>query len=117
MRQLEISEKTFRRLVELKNHWSFQHRKVTNKTVLDLIEKSKMDIYGYNSSTPLKDMERIANSKTKDELQIEMEKYANVIKELLKSGYDFEPEYTIDDHIKKMIYVIDESEDILTPMF
>ncbi|MFQ5975200.1 MAG: hypothetical protein ACE5J5_02645 [Candidatus Hydrothermarchaeales archaeon] len=117
MRQIEMSEETFRKLIELKNHWTFQHRKVTNKDVINSIEKAKMDIYGYNSTTPLKDLEKIANSKTKEELQAEMERFAGFLKELLTSGYDFEPEYTIDEHIKKMIGVINEGEDILTPIF
>ena len=117
MRQIEISEETFRRLIELKNHWSFQHRKVTNVDVLDLIEKAKMDIYGYNRSTSLEEMKRIANSKTKEELQDEMERYAVFLRELLTSGYDFEPGYSIEEHIRKMIEVIDEGEEILTPTF
>jgi GTP cyclohydrolase I len=117
MRQIPVAEDTFRKLIELKNHWSFQYRKVTNKEVLKILDKIKMEIYGYDSSTPSTEIERISNSKTREQLEREMERFAKAYKELLVSGYDFEPNYTLDEHIKKMIEVITESEEIQTPIY
>ncbi|MEE8167953.1 MAG: hypothetical protein V3T58_03665 [Candidatus Hydrothermarchaeales archaeon] len=117
MTQIQLSEDTFKKLVELKNHWSFHHRRVTNTEVIKLIEEFKMRVFGYNSSTPVEEIERIANSKTRDQLEEEADRFAKGIAELLKSGHDFEPEYTIDEHIKKMLEVINDSEDVASPVF
>jgi predicted CopG family antitoxin len=112
MRQINISEENFRKLIELKNHWSFQHRRVTNPKVVQILEELKLKIFGYNSSMSDAQIDEIACKKTKEQLQEEAERFSNVYRDLLVSGYDFEPEYTIDDHIKKMLEVIDQDGDI-----
>ncbi len=108
MRQIQVSEETFRKLIELKNHWSFQHRKVTNPKVIKILEELKLKIFGYNSSMSDAQIEEIARKKSKAQLQEESERFSNVYRDLLVSGYDFEPEYTIDEHIKKMLDVINQ---------
>lgn len=108
MRQIQVSEETFRKLIELKNHWSFQHRKVTNPKVIKILEELKLKIFGYNSSMSDAQIEEIARKKSKAQLQEESERFSNVYRDLLASGYDFEPEYTIDEHIKKMLDVINQ---------
>lgn len=112
LRQIQLSEESFRRLIELKNHWSFQHRKVTNPKVIKILEELKLKIFGYNSSTPHAQIDEIARRKSRDQLEEESERFSNVYRELLVSGYDFEPEYTIDEHIKKMLDVINQGGDI-----
>jgi len=108
MRQISVSENTFRKLIELKNHWSFQHRTVTNKDVLQELDRIKMEIYGYDSKTPVEKIEEISNKKTKEKLIEEMDAFSKAYNKLLVSGYDFEPGYTIDEHIKTMIKAIEE---------
>ncbi|MEE9564727.1 MAG: hypothetical protein V3V63_03355 [Candidatus Hydrothermarchaeaceae archaeon] len=108
MRQIQVSEETFRKLIELKNHWSFQHRKITNPKVIKVLEELKLKIFGYNSSMSDAQIEEIARKKSKAQLQEESERFSNVYRDLLVSGYDFEPEYTIDEHIKKMLDVINQ---------
>ncbi len=108
MRQIQVSEETFRKLIELKNHWSFQHRKITNPKVIKVLEELKLKIFGYNSSMSDAQIEEIARKKSKAQLQEESERFSNVYRDLLVSGYDFEPEYTIDEHIKRMLDVINQ---------
>jgi len=108
LRQIQVSEETFRKLIELKNHWSFQHRKVTNPKVIKILEELKLKIFGYNSSMSDAQIEEIARKKSKAQLQEESERFSNVYRDLLVSGYDFEPEYTIDEHIKRMLDVINQ---------
>jgi len=108
LRQIQISEENFRKLIELKNHWSFQHRRVTNPKVIKILEELKLKIFGYNSSMSDAQIEEIARKKNKAQLQEESERFSNVYRDLLRSGYDFEPEYTIDKHIKKMLDVINQ---------
>ena len=108
MRQIQVSEETFRKLIELKNHWSFQHRKITNPKVIKILEELKLKIFGYNSSMSDAQIEEIARKKSKAQLQEESERFSNVYRDLLVSGYDFEPEYTIDEHIKRMLDVINQ---------
>jgi predicted CopG family antitoxin len=113
MRQINISEENFRKLIELKNHWSFQHRRVTNPKVIQVLEELKLKIFGYNSSMSDAQIDEIARKKTKEQLLEEAERFSNVYKDLLVSGYDFEPEYTIDEHIRKMLEIVDQGGDIL----
>jgi hypothetical protein len=114
-RVIELDETTFRRLVKLKNHWSFQYRKVTNPRVKEIIEKLKLEIFGYNSSTPASEVERIIASKSREQLEQESERFARAIEKLLISGYDFEPEYSFAEHIAKMIEVLEDSD--VAPVF
>jgi hypothetical protein len=116
MRQVQLSEGTFRKLVELKNHWSFQHRRVTNPEVLKILDKLKKEIFGYGSSASAEEIERISKQKSRDQLETEMERFSRAVNKLLVSGYDFEPQYTFDEHIKKMIEVLEESE-VASPLF
>ncbi|MFQ6135560.1 MAG: hypothetical protein ACE5PM_00055 [Candidatus Hydrothermarchaeales archaeon] len=117
LRQIQLSEETFRELVKLKNHWSFQYRRVTNPEVLKAIDKLKKEIFGYGNSASVEELERISKQKSRDQLEAEMERFSRALNELLVSGHDFEPEYTIDAHIKNMLKVIDEGADVLTPIF
>jgi hypothetical protein len=103
--------------MELKNHWSYTYRRVTNPEVVKMIEEFKLRVFGYNSYSSLEDIERIAKSKSRDQLEKENERFANGMRELLKSGHDFEPEYTLDKHIQKMIEVIEQGEEIPPPTF
>lgn len=112
MRQIQISEQTFRKLIELKNHWSFQHRRVTNPKVIKILEELKLKIFGYNSLMSDAQIEEITHKKSRNQLEEESERFSNVYRDLLVSGYDFEPEYTIDEHIRKMLEVIDQGGDI-----
>ncbi len=115
MTQLELSDEAFRHLLALKNHWSLHHRRITNPEISRLIEEFKLRVFGYNSSTPAEEMERIAKSKSKAQLQQEAERFAKGLGELARSGKDFEPEYTLEQHIKKMIEVINEND--IAPLF
>ncbi len=110
MREIQLSEDTFRKLVILKNHWTFHHGRVTNPEVTRRLEEAKLKIFGYNSSTPVEEMEKIANSKSRDQLEGEAEEFAEAVKTLLSSGLDFDPRYTLEDHVKKMIDVINEGD-------
>ncbi len=103
MRQIQLSEETFRKLVKLKNHWSFQNNRVTNPKVLKVLDELKLKIFGYDSSAPPEEIERISNKKSREQLEDEMEQFSRVLNDLLVSGYDFDPGYTLDEHIKKMI--------------
>ncbi|NOZ76466.1 MAG: hypothetical protein GXO65_02060 [Euryarchaeota archaeon] len=117
MRQIEVSEETFRRLVRLKNHWSFQYGRVTNPEVLRMLDGLKRDIFGYDSSASPEEVERISNRKSRDQLEAEMERFSRAVNELLTSGYDFDPGYTMDEHIRKMLQVLEDSEDVAVPLF
>jgi predicted CopG family antitoxin len=108
MRQIQLSEETFRKLVKLKNHWSFQNNRVTNPKVLKVLDELKSKIFGYDSSASAEEIERISNQKTRDQLEDEMERFSRVLDDLLVSGYDFDPSYTFDEHIQKMIESLEE---------
>ena len=108
MRQIQLSEETFRKLVKLKNHYSFQNNRVTNPKVLKVLDELKSKIFGYDRSAPPEEIERISNKKSRDQLEDEMEQFSRVLDDLLVSGYDFDPGYTIDEHIKKMIDAFEE---------
>ena len=92
MKNIEISDATQRRLMSLKNHWSFQHRKITNPKVIKILEELKLKIFGYNSSMSDAQIEEIARKKSKAQLQEESERFSNVYRDLLVSGYDFAQE-------------------------
>ena len=108
MRQIQLSEETFRKLVKLKNHWSFQNNRVTNPKVLKVLDELKSKIFGHDSSASPEEIERISNKKSRDQLEDEMERFSRVLNDLLASGYDFDPSYTLDEHIKKMIETFEE---------
>jgi cob(I)alamin adenosyltransferase len=109
MRQIPLSEETFRSLVRLKNHWSLHHRKVTNPEVLRILEELKREIFGYGASASEEEIERISRQKSRDRLEGEMDRFSRALGELLVSGHDFEPQYTFDQHIRTMIRVIEEN--------
>jgi hypothetical protein len=117
MTQIELSMETFRELVRLKNHWSYHFRHVTNPEVQKAIDEKKLDIFGYDTHTPHPEIERISNTKSRDQLEAEMEAFARVLTELLVSGYDFEPGFSFDELIQKMVEIIEDGEDIAAPMF
>lgn len=110
MRQVQLSEENFRKLIELKNHWSFQRRRVTNPEVLRVLDKLKRETFGYGSAASAEEIERISRQKTRDQLEAEMERFSRALNKLLVSGYDFEPEYTLDMHVKKMLDAINRGE-------
>jgi predicted CopG family antitoxin len=117
MKDIQVSEKTFRRLLALKNRWSFNYRKVTNEDVIEKLEALKMEIFGYGSDTSPEEIEKICNKKTRDQLEEESERFQRALRTLLNSGHDFEPEYTLDLHLRKMIELIEEGDEIGTPIF
>jgi hypothetical protein len=108
MRSVQVSEDTFRKLVKLKNHWSFQNNRITNPQVLKVLDELKGKIFGYDSNAPAEEIERISNKKSRDQLEDEMEQFSRVLDDLLVSGYDFDPGYTLDEHIRKMIDEVEE---------
>ncbi len=112
MRQIMVSESTFRKLIELKNHWSFQQGRVTNPEVLRILNKVKKEIFGYTDSTPPREIEEICKKKSREQLEMERERFTEAYQKLLVSGYDFEPEYTLDEHIRRMLELIDEEKEI-----
>ncbi len=109
MREIQVSDKTFKEFVMLKNHWSFQHRDVTNPDVLKALDKLKKEIFGYDSNTPTEEMEEISLKKSRDQLEDERDRFNTALNELLVSGYDFEPGYTFEEHFKKMIEAINDN--------
>ncbi|MEE8401835.1 MAG: hypothetical protein V3R86_06750 [Candidatus Hydrothermarchaeaceae archaeon] len=108
MREIQLSEENFRRLIKHKNHWSFQNGQVTNPKVQKVLGELKSKVFGYGAAASNEEIERISHQKSRDQLEDEMERFSRVLDGLLVSGYDFDPSYTIDDHIKKMIESIDE---------
>ena len=108
MRSISLSEETFRALVILKNNWSFQRNRVTNKDVLKALEETKRGIYGYDSTTPPKEVEEFFRKRSREENERDGERFAKAYREILASGYDFEPEFTVDQCIKEMLGVIDQ---------
>jgi hypothetical protein len=117
IKDIQCSEETFRRLLTLKNHWSFTHRKVTNNEVLDKLKALKIEIFGYDSRASLETIERISYEKTRDQLEEESERFQRGYRILLETGLDFEPEYSLDQHLRKMVELIDESDEIGVPIF
>lgn len=117
MRDIQISEETYGNLLILKNQWSLNYRKITNKEVLEKIDGLKQEVFGYSSEGTPNEIEAACKGKTRDELEEESEKFQRALRALLNSGQDFEPEYTLDMHIKKMIELIEESDEIGVPLF
>jgi hypothetical protein len=117
MHKIEITEETHEKLLTLKNHWSGSYREITNKAVLKKIESLKEEIFGYKRAATAEEIHRISTSKTRSQLEAESERFQNEFNRILKSGLDFEPEYTMNEHLKKMAELIDESAEIGTPMF
>ena len=108
MRSISLSEETFRALVILKNNWSFQRNRVTNREVVKVLEETKRSVYGYDSTTPPKEVEALFKKRSREENERDMERFARAYRELLASGYDFEPEFTVDQCIKEMLGVINQ---------
>lgn len=117
MHKIEISEETHQKLLTLKNHWSTAYRKITNKAVLEKIESLKEEIFGYDNAATAEEIQRISTSKSRSQLESESERFQNEFNKILKSGLDFEPEYAMNEHLKKMAELIDESTEIGTPLF
>jgi hypothetical protein len=117
IKDIQCSEETLRRLLTLKNHWSFSHRKVTNDEVLEKLKALKNEIFGYEAGASPETIERISNEKTRDQLEEESERFQRGYRILLESGLDFEAEYTLDQHLRKMAELIDESDEIGAPIF
>lgn len=109
MKQLSVPEELYKKLLTLKNHYTFTSRKITNSEALAKLEEAKKRIFGYNNKSPKEEIEKIIKTKTRAELEEESEKFAKFYKELISSGIDFEPEYRIEEHLKKIIEMI-ESE-------
>jgi len=111
MKQLSISDELYNKILALKNHCSATCRKITNKQVVEKIEEAKKQIFGYGSKTPKEEIEKIAKTKTRDELEQENEKFAEFYKKLIAAGIDFEPEYKIEEHLKRMIETAENPEE------
>ncbi len=117
MHKIEITEETHEKLLTLKNHWSLTYRKITNKVVLEKIDSLKEEIFGYSAATKPEQIVRISASKTRSQLEAESDRFQNEFNKILKSGLDFEPEYTMNEHLKKMAELFDESTEIGMPLF
>ncbi len=117
MLKIEITEETHQKLLTLKNHWSTAYRNITNNAVLEKIEVLKEEIFGYKSAATGEEIQRISTSKTRSQLESESERFQIEFNKILQSGLDFEPEYTMNEHLKKMAELMDESTEIGTPMF
>jgi len=105
MKQLSISDELYLKLLSLKNHHTFTCRKITNSKALAKIEEAKKRIFGYNSKSSKEEIEKTAKTKTRAELEKENEKFSEFYRELLNSKIDFEPEYKIEEHLKKLIEI------------
>jgi hypothetical protein len=117
MREIKVSKETYKKLIMIKNHWSFKYRKITNKKVLEILESLKKDIFGYDSTANLEKINEISMSKTRNQLEEESDRFQRELMKLLESGIDFEPEYTLDSHISKIIELIENNEEIGSPIF
>ncbi len=117
MIEITITDETHRRLLSLKNHWSFTHRKVTNKTILSKLNECKKEIFGYPENASAKDIEEASHAKTREQLEKESDLFQHALKALIESGIDFEPEYTFDEHLRKMAELIEEASDTALPIF
>lgn len=117
MKEITISEETYRQLLALKNYWSFSYRNVTNQEIIDKLEACKKEIFGYESEPTLEEIESASKGKTRKKLEEESERFQRALKILLESEVDVEPEYTMDEHLRKMRELIDNSEDVGTPLF
>jgi len=117
MPAVDVSEETFKKLLELKNHWSLNFRKVTNREALQRMDAARRAIYGYDSSTPVEKVEELFRRRTKEENERDMERFSAEMNRLASSGLDLEPGYTMDEHLAKMLQLVSESEDISAPLF
>jgi hypothetical protein len=117
MPKIEITEETHEKLLTLKNHWSLTYRKITNKVVLEKIDSLKEEIFGYGPATKPEEIQRISASKSRSQLESESGRFQIEFNKILKSGLDFEPEYTMNEHLQKMAELIDDSAEIGTPLF
>jgi hypothetical protein len=104
-------------LLALKNHWSLNYRKVSNKSVLEKLSTLKRETFGFDSTAPVEEIERMSMKKTRDQLEKESERFQRGCGELLRLGIDFEPEYTFEQHIRKMVELIEDNEEIGAPIF
>jgi len=108
MRELRISEETYQQLLALKNQWSLLYREVTNKEVVEKIDALKREVFGYGSKASPEVIERISSRKSRRELEAESERFQKALRKLICSGMDFEPEYTMEEHIRRMLSLIEE---------
>ena len=117
MPTIEITKETLQTLLNLKNHWTVTYRQITNQTALDQIETIKEEIFGYKRTAIAEEILQISNLKSRTQLEFESEKFQKEIQKLITSGLDLEAEYTMNEHLKKMAELIDESAEIGTPIF
>ena len=112
MPTIEITKETHQKLMNLKNHWTITYRHITNQTALEQIEKLKEEIFGYTSTTPPEQIRQISNQKNRSQIEAESEKFQRELQKIARSGIDLEPGYTMNQHLKKMAELIDESTEI-----
>ncbi len=117
MPTIEITKETQQKLMNLKNHWTTTYRQITNQTALDQIETIKEKTFGYKRTATAEEIQQISNKKTRRQLEFESEKFQKEIQKLIRAGIDLEAEYTMNEHLKKMAELMDESTEIGTPMF
>lgn len=117
MMEISITNETHRRLLSLKNHWSFTQRKVTNKIVLTKLNECKRDIFGYDENASIQEIEEASLTKPREQLEKESEGFQRALNVLIESGIDFEPEYTLDQHLRKMAELIEDGNDTALPIF
>jgi hypothetical protein len=117
MSRINVSEENYSKLLMIKNNWSFKYRKITNKKVLAKIDSLKKEIFGYDSTANLNEINEISVRKTRNQLEKESNLFQCEFNKLLESGLDFEPEYTLDSHISKIIELIENNDEIGSPIF
>ncbi len=117
MKNIHLSEKNIDRLLALKNSWSFSYRNVTNKVVLEEIEELKERVFGFSSGTSQGEIDSLVKNKSRKELEDESEKFQQGLDALITSGVDFEPEYTLDMLLEKIIELVEDGEVIGEPIF
>ena len=117
MPTIEITKETQQKLLTLKNHWTIIYRQITNQKALEKIETIKKEIFGYNSNTPPEEIRQVSNQKSRSQLETESGKFQKELQKIITSEIDLEPNYTINEHLKKMAELIDENTEIGTPLF
>jgi hypothetical protein len=109
--EIKISEKTYNNLLALKNRRSFAHGRISENEVLSKIEVIKKDIFGHGSDATPQEIDGSLQGKTRTEIEELSNRFQTALNRLFESGLDFEPEYTMDSHINRMIELIEGGDD------
>jgi hypothetical protein len=115
--EIKISEKTYKTLLALKNRLSFAHGRISENEVLSKIEAIKKDIFCHGSDATPQEIERSLQGKTRTEIEELSNRFQTALNRLFESGLDFEPEYTMDSHINRVIELIEGEDDLDASIF